>query len=98
MLAPKIGNAHTMVHRSSQPNKHLESAQVKRTKKRAGIFMHLSVATIPQEEHPLTHPKQFHRSYSQPLSLHPHHSVTIKHHKKCQIIRQNKINQLVLLE
>ena len=79
-----------MVHRSSKPNKHLESTQVKRTNERMGLFMHLSVATIPQEEHPLTHPKQSHQNYSQPLSLHPHHSITIKHHKKMPVNKTKK--------
>lgn len=29
---------------------------------------------IPQEEHLLTHPTQFHQSCCQQLSSHPHHS------------------------
>lgn len=33
---------------------------------------------VPQEEHLWIHPKQFHQSYPQPLSSHPHHSVQIK--------------------
>lgn len=42
------------------------------------IFMFHRLHFIPPEEHPLTHPRQFHQSYFQPLFSHLHHSTTIR--------------------
>ena len=43
----------------------------------------LTLATLlPQEEHPLIHPKQVHRNYHRQQFLHTRHSATIIHGKK----------------